>query len=164
MWHDKYTINLLITVLYMRYVHSFMHRLTSNSNYGIWKWHVTPVTYTCDTCGRRELDGDLSLSSHPWFGQAGMFFSTQSMYWNGHPCPMYNIQYTGWQPSYRDIWNRTAIKSVPTSFRSIVTHYFLYKYIVWTHIFISLLSSVFSSTLLIACTISVVTVWCCRRV
>ncbi len=27
--------------------------------------------------------------------------------------------YTERQPSYRDIWNRTAVKSVPTSFRSI---------------------------------------------
>ncbi len=56
------------------------------------------------------------------------------------------------------IWNRTAIKSVPTSFISILTHYFLYKYIVWYHIFISLLSSMFSSTPLIAYIISVVPV------
>ncbi len=63
--------------------------------------------------------------------------------------------YTGRQPSYKGNWNWTAIKSCPTSFRSILTHYFLYKYIILSHIFISLLSSVFSSTLLIACTISV---------
>ncbi len=50
------------------------------------------------------------------------------------------------------------LKSGPTSFRSIYTHYFLYKYIVWSHILISSLSSMFSSTLLIACTISVVLV------
>ncbi len=67
-------------------------------------------------------------------------------------------RYIGRQPSYRDIWNRTAVKSVPTSFRSILTHYFLYKYIVWSYIFISLLSSMLFSTLLIACTISVVPV------
>ncbi len=66
--------------------------------------------------------------------------------------------YTGRQPSYRDIWNYTAAKSVPTSFRSILTHYFLYKYIVWSHILIFLLSSMFSSTLLFDCTISVVPV------
>ncbi len=71
---------------------------------------------------------------------------------------LYNSIYSGQQPSYRDIWNRTAVKSVPISFRSIFTHYFLYKYIVWSLIFISLLSSMFSSTLLIACTISVVPV------
>ncbi len=40
------------------------------------------------------------------------------------------IRYTGRQASHRDIWNHTAIKSIPTSFRSIVTHCFLYKYIV----------------------------------
>ncbi len=56
---------------------------------------------------------------------------------------------TGRQPSYRDNWNWTALKSVPTPFRSILTHYFLYKYIMRSHIFISLLSSMFSSTLLI---------------
>ncbi len=66
--------------------------------------------------------------------------------------------YTGQHPSYRNICNHTAVKSVPTSFRSIPTQYFLYKYIVLSHIFISLLSSMFSSTLLIACTTSVVPV------
>ncbi len=64
--------------------------------------------------------------------------------------------YTGRQPSYRDNWNCTAVKSGPTSFWSILTHYFLFKYIVWSHMFISLLSLKFSLTLLIVCTISVV--------
>ncbi len=66
--------------------------------------------------------------------------------------------YSGRQPSYRDNWNCTAVKSSRTSFRSILTHYFLDKYIVWPHIYISLLSSMFSSTFLKACTISVVPV------
>ncbi len=51
-----------------------------------------------------------------------------------------------------------SVKGGPISFRSILTYYFLYKCIVWSHIFISLLSSMFSSTLLIVCTISVVPV------
>ncbi len=67
--------------------------------------------------------------------------------------------YTGRQPSYRGNWNCTAVKSGPTSFRSILTNYFLYKYIVCSNIFISLLSSMFSSTFLCAWTISVVPVW-----
>ncbi len=67
-----------------------------------------------------------------------------------------DCMYNGRQPSYRDNCNCTAVTSGPTSFRSILTHYFLYKYIVWSHIFIALLSSMFSLTLLIVCTISVV--------
>ncbi len=56
-----------------------------------------------------------------------------------------------WQPS--EIVQQ--LKVFLKLFRRILTHYVLYKYIVWSHIFISLLTSVFSSTLLIACTISV---------
>ncbi len=75
--------------------------------------------------------------------------------------PLYyylTFTYIGQQPSYRDNWNCAAVNSGPTLFRSILTHCLLYKYIVWSHIFISLLSSMFSSTLLIVCTISVVPV------
>ncbi len=76
--------------------------------------------------------------------------------WPTFCCPLKRLHWT--TAIYRDIWNCTAVKSVPTLFRSIFTDYFLYKYIFWSHMFISLLSSMFSSTLLIGCTISVVPV------
>ncbi len=72
---------------------------------------------------------------------------------------MKSEKYTTLNDSYRTGTSEIVqqVKSVPTSIRSILSliHYFLYKYIVWSHILIFLLSSMFSSTLLIACTISV---------
>ncbi len=70
----------------------------------------------------------------------------------------YQTMYTRRQPSYSDSWSRTVIKSVLTSFRSIHTHCFLHKYIVWHRNFIYMQSSMLSFTLLIACTTSDVTV------
>ncbi len=90
------------------------------------------------------------LSCHHVFIQNGMIMSPAKL---GQLCTLDDMQ-----PSYRDNWNCTAVKSGPKSFRSILTYDFLYKYIVWSHIFISLLFSMFSSTLLIACTISVIPV------
>ncbi len=67
--------------------------------------------------------------------------------------------YTRRQPLYSDSWSCTIIKSVLTSFRSIHTHCFLHKYIVWYGNFFYMQSSMVSFTLLIACTTSDVAVW-----
>ncbi len=108
---------------------------------------ITPLVWGCVIAGEKTY----SILHSTQCQYCQFFLSTNLVI-------RYSNMYTGRQPSYKDKWNRTAVKSCPTSFRSILTHYYLYKCIVWSHIFISSLSSMFSSTLWIACTISVVLV------
>ncbi len=131
--------------------------MTYYTKYGIWKWHVTLVKHTSDTCETytSNIDCHLFQGMHGLDRQGHPFQYRALLKWTSLPCVLHtldDIHHTGTTKIVQQL------KSGPTSFRSILTNYFLYKYIVWSHIFISLQSSLFSSPLLIACTTSVVPV------